>query len=289
MRHVLIRRTALTLVELLVVIAILAVLIALLIPAVQKVREAALRTQSMNNLKQITLALHTYADTYRGGLPNKVGYNAVAHVEDRSHFMALLPYLEQGQLFQAYKSKYSGNGLGNEFVIPVYLDPADPSIEDEQGVCSYAANAALFETGARLRRVSDGLSNTVAYAEHYTINCGGSAYSWFQSYNAFYFPQPHPLGYKLVRRATFADQEYGDVVPVTKGATTQASVPGLTFQVGPAVGVGCDPRIPQAPYAGGMPTAMADGSVRVLAPSVSEATFWAAVTPRGGEILGNDW
>ena len=63
---------------------------------------------------------------------------------------------------------------------------------------------------------------------------------------------------------------------------------GLTFQANPPVGA-CDPRIPQSPHAGGMLTALADGSVRVLAASVSEATFWAAVTPRGGEVLGNDW
>src|SRR5882762_10471843 len=92
------KRLAFTLIELLVVIAIVAVLIGLLLPAVQKVREAASRAKCSNNLKQIGLGIHNYASANQDYMPDTHRYTAPLY----GWVVKLLPYLEQENLFRLY-------------------------------------------------------------------------------------------------------------------------------------------------------------------------------------------
>jgi prepilin-type N-terminal cleavage/methylation domain-containing protein/prepilin-type processing-associated H-X9-DG protein len=109
-------RTAFTLIELLVVIAIIAILIGLLLPAVQKVREAANRLQCTNNLKQLALAANTYHDAYKQLPPGAVKYRnySPAGTNNRVEYdrytwaTLLLPYIEQGNLYNQYVFSYFG-------------------------------------------------------------------------------------------------------------------------------------------------------------------------------------
>jgi prepilin-type N-terminal cleavage/methylation domain-containing protein len=267
------RRQGVTLLEVVIVIAILAVLIALLLTAAQKVREAAARTQSMNNLRQIVLATHNYAADHGSQMPGYVENNGP------SPFFTILPYIEQGNTYHQLME----NPSVTSYFIKMYVSPADPSFAEvfskQFHFSSYAANYQVFKGGPSLpTSMPDGASQTIAFAEHYASNCQGTYYDYMMR---------QYLG-SLTHRATFAD--IGDIVPVTDGRPP-LSHPQLgewTFQVAPPLKL-CNPMIAQTPHSGGMLAALCDGSVRILAPGMAVETYWASVTPNGGEIMGNDW
>ncbi len=146
-------RRGFTLIELLVVIAIIAILIGLLIPAVQKVRESAQRSQCMNNLKQIGLACHNY-ESSNGYLPPGSGPLANGAGSAPSLLSLVLPYVEQANLynqfvFTADSNNSTANALARDSTVPIYTCPADPSTQTELdpggsgkacGVANYRGN-----------------------------------------------------------------------------------------------------------------------------------------------------
>ena len=177
------RRAGFTLIELLVVIAIIAILIGLLLPAVQKVRESAARVKCQNNLKQIGLALHTYEGAY-GAFPQARNPWPLVH----SGLSRLLPFVEQENLQRLvnYATPLASpqNVSASQNRLPLFLCPSDPVNGQVPGTTDYGTNYAanngtgtvgfgligsgdgLFtQTPVRVTDITDGTSNTAAFAE----------------------------------------------------------------------------------------------------------------------------
>ena len=151
-----------TLIELLVVIAIIAILIGLLLPAVQKVREAAARSQSQNNLKQITLATHNCNDTY-GRLPMVDGNfpapgGAVGPPAGHgTAFYFLLPYMEQANIYNSpAASSVSWNiGQGNiGGIVKTFIAPGDPSMPGNFFTWSNSRSRSCLWIWARMATIA---------------------------------------------------------------------------------------------------------------------------------------
>lgn len=273
-------RSAFTLLELLVVVAIIAVLIGLLLPAVQSVRLAAARVQGANKLKQVGLAVQHYADTNAGQLP--IGYAQF------SMFVLILPHLEHGNYYAELTN--GTRPFSSDYVMQPYISPVDPSLTDPangRGMASYAYNARVFVPEVTHRRratlddtFNDGMSNTIILSEHYARYCDGAFFLWIRNGSRDTFWNPVFNRMTTARRSSFAD--VGDV------GYNLTSTPAATFQHRPTLEA-CNPSLLQTPYPGGLLVGLGDGSIRLAAPGISPATFWAAVTPAGGEVLGGDW
>jgi prepilin-type N-terminal cleavage/methylation domain-containing protein len=297
-------RRAFGLIELLVVIAIIAILIALLVPAVQKVREAAARTQSNNNLKQCALAVHNYHDTYRK-MPDAFAPGGIYPNANKTLWFHLLPYVEADNVYKKDNADTA--------VIPAYNAPIDPYNTNHIGKLNYSANIRVFghatytpaeanNAGAKMKvkdaktridsqltlpRIVDGTTNVLMLSTrmascdrtdkgqpiHTTINGDpGTVNGGFFGASAMelaaarlYAAEP-----KIIFQITprdFDDRPVGQSVKCINNASS----------------------VPHAFTAGGISVSLCDASIKNISPAMTPLTFARAVSPGDQIPLGADW
>jgi prepilin-type N-terminal cleavage/methylation domain-containing protein/prepilin-type processing-associated H-X9-DG protein len=297
------RRQAFTLIELLVVVAVIAILIGLLLPAVERVREAANRVKCANNLHQIGMACHAYHDAF-GSFPP--GYRSLAASGDPAQTSPgwgwaafLLPYIEQDNLSRGIQFQRPIEGPASAAArltsVPLYLCPSDPNlpmsftIVDVNGAalaeaapCSYAATWGIGELSnvpgpgegvfyrnsrVRVADIHDGTSNTVLIGDR----------AWSQTMAPWVgaiqggIVQPGPLNVWKDSPDARADAPIFCLVHNNRINPRDDSDGGL------------DDFSSQHP--GGINVAFADGSVHFLPDSLNHTIFLALGTRAGGEVV----
>ena len=308
-------RSGFTLIELLVVIAIIATLVGLLLPAVQKVREAAARTTSQNNAKQIVLATHLYEtnNTHLPGLAETIGTATPNTLVNVSIMYRIMPFIEQDNLYK----QAGANGKATYWPsAPTLVKPFTSTSDDDarapidtasvssmtpgttsMGASNYAANMSVYGKWSKKtspavwvtpnafrtlasKEFKDGTSNTIAFAEKYA-DCGTGGSVWA------YTDQQSAIGGAPY---TWASPTSGSMNPHYMAAyqmyQSNYTNPASTYtpQVKPDP-MNCNPLAVQGFTTGGIVVGVLDGGVRTISSSV-DATLWFAYNdPNDGTTI----
>jgi prepilin-type N-terminal cleavage/methylation domain-containing protein/prepilin-type processing-associated H-X9-DG protein len=295
------RRPAYTLLELLVVMAIIGVMVGMLLPAVQKVREAANRMSCANNLKQLALAAHHYHDAQQAFPPGFFRASGPwLQVKVSTLYVALLPYFEQENLHRRWDYERYGNNLGAypgataSQVLAIAICPSDtlprPAVDTNDtslmprhwGLVSYGGNAGIRATGGqtkdgifyegsrvRIADVTDGTSTTLLFGER----C-----HWDPDYDRLCPRDP------IATNSWWAYAGTADVL-------LSAAVP-INYQVPPEA-MNCDEVKADrlcafgSQHPGAANFALADGSVRFLLSSLPLSTLRGLSTRAAGEAISD--
>jgi prepilin-type N-terminal cleavage/methylation domain-containing protein/prepilin-type processing-associated H-X9-DG protein len=310
-------RSGFTLIELLVVIAIIAVLISLLLPAVQSAREAARRIQCTNNLKQIGLGLHNYHES-RGALP---GADMVFNVTELSALSQILPMLEQTSVYNSINFAFNYqdptnttvmNTVISGFVCPSDLNDPLPALGAQTNYMADMGSGIVWQasigpntnmpapngvfhgdSATKFAAVTDGLSNTTFFSERVMADGNNAIIS--PKSDVFFAPGAPATVDDAYQQCQALDiTDLHNQFPLFMGAPWLCGQHIFTHVSGPntrSCGFFMSLRAimpPSSRHPGGVNTLMGDGSVRFIKDSVNLPTWRALGTVAGGEVISAD-